>query len=252
MTGQNLYYNCAGQPTYFTAGVGVVYRRAPEHAQHFFLGHADDIKSLAVCPAAVQVGNIDFPARAIFATGQVTSHDSGPCICVWDSRVGSQQGSPELARLPFDKDARGILALGFSPDGTKLVAVASDNGHTVYIYDWRRTRVLCSGRGCMGDPPQVYGVEWCPYEVTHPGQVPSQFVTFGKKHMKLWSCANGVYTGKQVRPVLVTGRRGGGGGGGGGGGFHLASSADRSLSTHPPFLPPPPSSAPLASCRCKT
>ena len=30
-----------------------------------------------------------------------------------------------------------------------------DNYHTVYVYDWRKSRELCSGRGQMGDPPQV-------------------------------------------------------------------------------------------------
>ena len=31
----------------------------------------------------------------------------------------------------------------------------ADNQHTVYVYDWRKQRVLCSGKGQMGDPPQV-------------------------------------------------------------------------------------------------
>ncbi len=30
-----------------------------------------------------------------------------------------------------------------------------DNYHTVYIYDWRKKREICSGRGQMGDPPQA-------------------------------------------------------------------------------------------------
>lgn len=86
---------------------------------------------------------------------QVSSIEAGPYICVWDSRVGSQQGNPELARIEFDKEARGIIALGFSADGTKLAAVGSDNYHTVYVYDWRRQKCKSSGRGAMGKPPQV-------------------------------------------------------------------------------------------------
>jgi hypothetical protein len=44
---------------------------------------------------------------------------------------------------------------------------------------------------------QVYGLEWCPYEQSH-GTI-SQFVTFGKKHMKLWSQqAGGVYAPTQL------------------------------------------------------
>ncbi len=48
-----------------------------------------------------------------------------------------------------------MLALGFSPCGTKLAAVVADNAHTVYVFDWRNGAELCSGRGCMGEPPQV-------------------------------------------------------------------------------------------------
>lgn len=74
---------------------------------------------------------------------------------MWDSRVGHQAGNSELVRIQFDKEARGITAMAFSPDGTLLVAVATDNYHSLYIYDWRRQRLQGSGRGQMGDPPQV-------------------------------------------------------------------------------------------------
>ena len=54
---------------YYVAGLVVVYTPPPDtaedreemgdgHCQHFFLGHDDDIKSLAVCSAPVQVSNI--------------------------------------------------------------------------------------------------------------------------------------------------------------------------------------------------
>lgn len=88
-------------------------------------------------------------------------------------------------RLKFDKDARGIVALGFNATGTRLVAVAMDNQHSVYVYDWRKQRVVHTGKGQMGDPPQVYGIEWNPYEVSH-GATPA-FLTFGRKHMKVWT-----------------------------------------------------------------
>jgi microtubule-associated protein-like 6 len=62
-------------------------------------------------------------------------------------------------RLPHGKPDRGFWALGFSPDGVYLTAVATDNAHTVYVYDWRQQRLDGpSGRGQMGDPPQVGGV----------------------------------------------------------------------------------------------
>ncbi|GFR42918.1 hypothetical protein Agub_g3918, partial [Astrephomene gubernaculifera] len=220
-TSQNLFYNCLGQLVYFVAGVGVVYTRrggptSPSlppahddgagggggHSQHFFLGHTDDIKALALCPAEVDVEGRKYPPRSIVATAQVSSHEEGPFICVWDSRLGSQQGQPQLARLAHRKEDRGFSALGFSADGAHLAAVANDNAHTVYVYDWRRGRMEGSGRGQMGDPPQVYGIEWNPHAGRYPG-VPPAFLTFGKKHIKTWQRdATGQWAGKP----LSTGR----------------------------------------------
>lgn len=67
----------------------------------------------------------------------------------------------------------------------RLVVVAMDTGHSVYVYDWRKKRQVGGGRGHMGDPPQVYGVEWNPYEISH--NVPSSFLQFGKKHLRMWT-----------------------------------------------------------------
>ncbi len=76
---------------YFVAGVGVVYTprgigagAGPQgspasasvvgpggHSQHFFLGHTDDIKAMAVCNAEVDVNGRKYPARTVVATAQV-------------------------------------------------------------------------------------------------------------------------------------------------------------------------------------
>lgn len=150
---------------YYTAGIAVVYTpprdtpevtaAAEEHSQHFFLGHDDDIKALSACCAAVQVDGRTYPAHSVFASGQVSSSSHGPYVCVWDSRVGSQRGEPELRRLELPKSARGVCALGFSPDGSLLTVVTMDNAHTVLVYDWRARRVVGQGRGHAGEPPQV-------------------------------------------------------------------------------------------------
>jgi hypothetical protein len=66
-----MFYNCEGHLVYFIAGVAVVYAAPPAHKQHFFLGHNDDIKSLAVCPGAVTLGDVQYPANSLVATGQV-------------------------------------------------------------------------------------------------------------------------------------------------------------------------------------
>ena len=152
------------QVVYYTAGVAVVYTPPTDpadtsdsagHTQHFFLGHDDDIKALAICAAPVTVDGVQYPGHSVFASGQVTSSSHGPCVCIWDSRVGSQAGEPELQRLQLPKTARGVCALGFSPDGKLLTAVLMDNPHTVYVYDWQTASVVGQGRGYAGEPPQV-------------------------------------------------------------------------------------------------
>lgn len=145
---------------------------ATPHTQHFFLGHDNDIKSLAACPADITVAGARYPAHSVFASGQVSSHTHGPVICLWDSRAGAGTAGRELARLALPKGMRGVCALGFSPDGARLAAVAMDNAHTVHVYDWRAGRLLAQGRGCTGEPPQVCRQRyictgcavWCAYD----------------------------------------------------------------------------------------
>uniref|UniRef100_A0A383VWQ6 EML-like second beta-propeller domain-containing protein n=1 Tax=Tetradesmus obliquus TaxID=3088 RepID=A0A383VWQ6_TETOB len=203
-TGQCLFYNCQGQVVYTLAGLGVVYSKPPQHSQHFFLGHNDDVKSLALCPAEVQYGDQQYPARSLAATGQVSSQSGGPIIYVWDSRsptstVAGAARDNLLAKLQLDKEMRGIMALGFSPSGSLLAGVATDNSHTVSVWDWRNGwRLVGEGKGCMGEPPQVFGLEWNPHELTH--EIEPQFATFGKKHLKVWKPAapNGAWVATQL------------------------------------------------------
>jgi hypothetical protein len=89
-TANNLFYNSADHVCYYTAAVAVVFDRH-NHRQHFFHGHDDDIKCMALHP------NMHWAA-----TGQVTSTSGHPFACVWDTRVrpdGSVRG--RLAQLPF-------------------------------------------------------------------------------------------------------------------------------------------------------
>jgi microtubule-associated protein-like 6 len=45
--------------------------------------------------------------------------------------------------------------------------------------------------------PQVYGVEWNPFAVTHRN-VPHGFLTFGKKHIKAWVREGAGWAGKPL------------------------------------------------------
>ena len=184
-TSKNLFYTGSGEVAYFTAGVGVVLSRGERgrpatQSQRFFLGHNDDISSMAVLEAPVTARGVAYPARTLAPTGQVTNVQNGPTVFVWDTRTGSQEGDNVVARMDFAKDARGIQALAFSEDGKYLVCVATDNRHTVYVYDWAHERLVCEGPGYNGEPPQVTGAVWDAYGS-------KQFVTYGRRHAKVWT-----------------------------------------------------------------
>ena len=68
-----------------------------------------------------------------------------------------------VQRLVLDPEMCGVIACAFSPDGTKLVTVASDVKHTVTVWDWAEGVALCEDTGSQGEPPQVYGVAWDPF-----------------------------------------------------------------------------------------
>ena len=51
--GPNLLWLGTGEAVFYTAGVAVVYS-SQQHRQRFFLGHTDDVKSMAVAPVEVE------------------------------------------------------------------------------------------------------------------------------------------------------------------------------------------------------
>eukprot|EP00899_Mesostigma_viride_P010144 jgi/Mesvir1/19130/Mv12869-RA.1 len=166
-TSPNLFYTASNEIVYFTAGVGIVYNKE-QHTQRFFLSHNDDIHSLAI-----------HPDRNIVATGQVAHRgDKGdPYVCVWDTTT-----LEELSRIYYD-DVRGMVALSFSRDGTKLAAVGTDNQHTIFIHEWATKKLIAECKGCNGEPPQVFGILWNPY-------ADNEFISYGVNHIKWWKPAD--------------------------------------------------------------
>ncbi|KAG1660169.1 hypothetical protein FOA52_005269 [Chlamydomonas sp. UWO 241] len=177
---KNVFYNGDGQVVYYTAGLGVVYNRE-EHSQSFFNGHVDDISAICLCPAEIEVSGVTYPAKTLVATGQMTHVDEGSYVAVWDS---SKPENAELARLEFGKTARGFSALAFSPNGEQLAILGQDDSNSLFVYDWRHGSAF-EATGMKGAPPQVFGVEWNPYEDA------GSLVTFGRRHIKVWTTADG-------------------------------------------------------------
>jgi microtubule-associated protein-like 6 len=73
-----------------------------------------------------------------------------PFVCVWDTRDMTL-----VKRVDYEEGMRAIVATAFSPDGRYLSAVATDNNHTIYVHDWQKGKLVFTGRGAVGEPPQV-------------------------------------------------------------------------------------------------
>ncbi|TRY96368.1 hypothetical protein DNTS_033743 [Danionella cerebrum] len=162
----NLYYTAGKEIVYFVAGVGVVYN-SREHTQKFYLGHNDDIISLALHPDKIQV-----------ATGQVGKE---PFICVWDSYT--------LTTVSILRDAHthGVACLAFDADGQRLASVGLDAKNTVYVWDWKRGRVLATA---TGHSDRIFDISWDPF-VAH------RLVSCGVKHIKFWTLCGNALTPKR-------------------------------------------------------
>ncbi|XP_038631944.1 echinoderm microtubule-associated protein-like 5 isoform X6 [Scyliorhinus canicula] len=156
----NLYYTASKEIVYFVAGVGVVYNTR-EHKQKFFLGHNDDIISLAL-----------HPERTFVATGQVGKE---PHICVWDTY------NVQTISILKDVHTHGIACLAFDHDGQRLVSIGLDSKNTICVWDWKKGRVLATA---AGHTDRIFDVSWDLHQ-------PNKMISCGVKHIKFWSlCGN--------------------------------------------------------------
>uniref|UniRef100_A0A4W5P4Z4 EMAP like 6 n=1 Tax=Hucho hucho TaxID=62062 RepID=A0A4W5P4Z4_9TELE len=162
----NLYYTAGKEIVYFVAGVGVVYNTR-EHTQKFFLGHNDDIISLAMHPDKVQV-----------ATGQV---GKDPYICVWDTYA------LQTVSILRDVHTHGVACLAFDVDGQRLASVGLDAKNTVCVWDWRKGRVLATA---TGHSDRIFDIAWDPFQL-------HRLVSCGVKHIKFWTLCGNALTPKR-------------------------------------------------------
>uniref|UniRef100_A0A672QM52 EMAP like 5 n=1 Tax=Sinocyclocheilus grahami TaxID=75366 RepID=A0A672QM52_SINGR len=153
----NLYYTAAKEIVYFVAGVGVVYNTR-EHKQKFYLGHNDDIISLAL-----------HPERVLVATGQVGKE---PYICVWDSYT------VQTVSILKDMHTHGISCLAFDLDGQVSVLIRDRFGGMGRFKD---------GLRCKG---WIFDISWDLYQQ-------SKLVSCGVKHIKFWSLCGNALTPKR-------------------------------------------------------
>uniref|UniRef100_A0A8C4R0F2 EML-like first beta-propeller domain-containing protein n=1 Tax=Eptatretus burgeri TaxID=7764 RepID=A0A8C4R0F2_EPTBU len=150
----NLHYTAGREMVYFVAGVGVVYN-AREHRQKFFLGHTDDIISLAL-----------HPDRILVATGQVGRE---PVVCVWDSY------SLQTTSIMKDGHTHGVACLAFDITGELLVSVGLDARNSLCVWDWKRGRLLATA---PGHTDRIFDISWDPLQS-------NRLVSCGVKHIKV-------------------------------------------------------------------
>ncbi|XP_040207585.1 echinoderm microtubule-associated protein-like 6 isoform X1 [Rana temporaria] len=162
----NLYYTAGKELVYFVAGVGVVYNTR-EHGQKFFLGHNDDIISLAL-----------HPDRTLVATGQV---GKDPYICIWDSYT------VQTISILKDVHTHGVAGLAFDSDGQRLASVGLDAKNTVCIWDWQKGKILATA---TGHSDRIFDISWDPYQ-------PNRLVSCGVKHIKFWTLCGNALTAKR-------------------------------------------------------
>ncbi|KAK9412191.1 echinoderm microtubule-associated protein-like 6 [Crotalus adamanteus] len=162
----NLYYTAGKEVVYFVAGVGVVYNTR-EHTQKFFLGHNDDIISLAL-----------HPDKTLVATGQV---GKDPYICIWDSY------NIQAVSVLKDAHTHGVACLAFDSDGQRLSSVGLDAKNTVCIWDWKKGKLLASA---TGHSDRIFDISWDPFQ-------PNRVASCGVKHIKFWTLCGNALTAKR-------------------------------------------------------
>jgi WD40 repeat protein len=197
----NLFYvpGPTGEPNllYCIAGVGVL-ADPSKCAQSFFIGHDEDITSMAL-----------HPHEPLAATGQTDPKGrSTPYICIWN-----YQTMEEVCRLEGAHD-RAVCAIAWSGDGRFIATIGEDDSHTMCVWDWEVNSKNPIASAVVAKD-KVFGIAFNSFTETKDAY---EFCTYGAKHLKSWTMM------PDTRPARRGGRRGGAGSGSGGGGWALNGS----------------------------
>ncbi|XP_017783168.1 PREDICTED: echinoderm microtubule-associated protein-like 2 isoform X2 [Nicrophorus vespilloides] len=164
----NLYLLPTGEMVYFVAAVVVLYNVEEQNQRHY-LGHTDDVKSLAI-----------HPNKLLVATGQCAGHDkrdARPHIRIWNSVslhtqaiIGVNEFNVSVCCISFSK----------ADGGSLLLAVDEAQDHMISVWDWQKgenghkiTETKCS-------VDTVVAAEFHPLDRNN-------IVTCGKNHIAFWT-----------------------------------------------------------------
>lgn len=126
----NLKFTSTGKALFPAAGLGIVMDTETK-TQEFFSMHDDDVVSIAI-----------HPNKKIAGTGQ-TAHIGKSTkidLFIWDTET-----LKNLACLTgFHR--RAIRYLDFSPNGNLILSVGDDDDHSLAVYDWQNSRLVCNSK----------------------------------------------------------------------------------------------------------
>ncbi|KAL3266954.1 hypothetical protein HHI36_011104 [Cryptolaemus montrouzieri] len=164
----NLYFLPTGEMVYFVASVVVLYNVEDQYQRHY-LGHTDEVKSLAI-----------HPNKMFVATGQCGGHDrrdSRPHVRIWNSVslhtqivIGMNDFQVSVCCLSFSR----------ADGGSLLVAVDDVSDHTISVWDWQKGEngFKITDTKCSVDT--IISAEFHPLDR-------NVIVTSGKSHIAFWS-----------------------------------------------------------------
>jgi microtubule-associated protein-like 6 len=158
---------------YIAAAVAVVYNWT-ERQQRFFRGHTDDVCSLTFNRAT-----------RLAATGGLGKNNTAP-IFIWNV------DTLKVVQVLKGELMYGVTAVAFSPDGSRIVGVASDNSSTLALYDVASGAMLATSKG---DSNRILHIiaNTC---ADSDGR--KSFVSIGISHVKFWHKNKEGFSGKKA------------------------------------------------------
>ncbi|XP_059480614.1 echinoderm microtubule-associated protein-like 2 isoform X2 [Neocloeon triangulifer] len=206
----NVFLLPTGEVVYFIAAA-VVLLNIDEQSQRHYLGHTDDVKSLAI-----------HPNKLLVASGQTAGHDrkdgrswrlnpppdiTAPEADYWPHvRIWNSVSLQTLHVIGIGDFERSICCLSFSKTdgGALLCAIDEAPDHNISVWDWQKGERghKISETKCSNDT--VVAAEWHPVDR-------GTIVTCGKSHIAFWTHElggtlikrNGIFEGRE-KPKYVT------------------------------------------------
>eukprot|EP00981_Chlorochromonas_danica_P009096 scaffold2486_cov169-Ochromonas_danica.AAC.15 len=188
----NLFYNSEGGVLFPAGALGVSLKREKdasnnvEWKQSYYRGHDDDILSFTVSAD-----------RKFLATGQIASKSlkGKASIVVW---------SASECRLLCKMEGchqRGVQALSFNYDATKLVSVGMDDSFTHIVWadiggNWSKVQQIAAAKG---DKQPALFLRWVYPDHASVTKGELSFISGGSKFVSLWKVEGSSLTKKQAR-----------------------------------------------------